>query len=321
MPKPLISIIIPVFNGQKFLDRCFKTLELQNYNKLDIIFIDNNSTDNTFKMLKEYSKKIYIRIFKCKNRGVSFARNEGLKWAEGEYLSFLDVDDEIHPEKFNILLELFSNYPSVKMAFGLTEKKYIDDNKNYILKLPYHEGLIQPPNCVHSLMKNLNHQPHISSFLVKNKNVAKFPTFLNYGEDVAFLVKLSYKEDIAFTNKVVSIYHRHNESAVSKSNSRQSPSERYLKFYKEFCLDSFFIKKNKNNHKKAFYLSELYTNKILFTLVKIEKNNNYISILNEHNKKYSTSYKIKLRIILFKNFPLKLAFKLFYYLNKIKLIK
>lgn len=92
--NPLISIIIPVFNVEKYLGRCLDSLILQTYSNLEIICINDGSEDNSLKVLNKYSKKDYrIKIIEQENQGQSHARNTGLKSAKGEYISFVDSDD------------------------------------------------------------------------------------------------------------------------------------------------------------------------------------------------------------------------------------
>mgnify|MGYP003682160473 CR=1 FL=1 len=322
MPNPIISIIIPVFNGEKFLKRCFKTINAQNYNCLDIIFIDNNSTDNSYNYILEYTQEnLKSRLFKCENIGVSYARNLGLKMAKGEYVSFLDVDDEIHPEKFQILLNLLNNYPSAVMAFGSTMKIYERTKKKHFNKIPLKIGMNYSPLHIFLWIKQLQHHPHISSTLIRNKDLPSFPVNLQYGEDIAFSIKLCMNNNIVYTEEIISTYHRHHNSAISKANIKMPAVERYLKFYKNFLLPFFIKKRNHSDFKKAFYLTELNIFNAYMILIKREKEYHFISKLNKHKIEFGKPYKIKLRFLLFTKIPLKIAFKLFFYLNKYHVIK
>ena len=87
-----LSIIIPCYNSEKYLERCLQSLIVQKGN-YEIIIIDDGSTDNTSIILDRYSVHSNIKIFKQENKGVSSARNFGLKVAQGEYVLFVDADD------------------------------------------------------------------------------------------------------------------------------------------------------------------------------------------------------------------------------------
>lgn len=94
--KDLISIIIPVYKVEKYLDRCINSIVNQSYKELEIILIDDGSPDNCPTMCDDWAKKDKrIRVVHKSNGGVSSARNEGLKIATGKYISFVDSDDYI----------------------------------------------------------------------------------------------------------------------------------------------------------------------------------------------------------------------------------
>lgn len=89
-----VSIIIPIYNAEKFLAQCIESVINQTYKNLEIILVDDGSKDDSLKICKDYADKdSRIRIFYDKNHGVSYARNKGLKEANGEYVLFIDSDD------------------------------------------------------------------------------------------------------------------------------------------------------------------------------------------------------------------------------------
>lgn len=94
MISPKVSIIIPVYNVEKYLEQCLDSIINQNLKNIEIICINDGSTDNSLKILKKYAKKDNrIIILSQTNLGAGAARNRGLAVAKGEYLSFLDADD------------------------------------------------------------------------------------------------------------------------------------------------------------------------------------------------------------------------------------
>ncbi|MDR1973237.1 MAG: glycosyltransferase [Bacteroidales bacterium] len=97
----LISVIVPVYNGEKYIDVCMNNLLQQTYKNLEIIVIDDGSTDSSPEKLKKYS----VKIFRQENKGLSAARNIGIKIATGEYIHFMDVDDLINAEFYQKLAE------------------------------------------------------------------------------------------------------------------------------------------------------------------------------------------------------------------------
>ena len=88
----MISIIIPIFNGEKYIDSCMKSL-MHTKEDIEIILVNDGSKDNTKKKLQEYKKNSNITIINQENKGVSLARNKGIEVAKGDYIMFCDVDD------------------------------------------------------------------------------------------------------------------------------------------------------------------------------------------------------------------------------------
>lgn len=99
-----VSIIIPIFNSEKYLAQCLESCIKQTLNDIEIICINDSSTDNSLEILQEYAKKDRrIKIINKKNKGAGFARNEGVKIAQGKYLIFLDSDDFLELNALEIL--------------------------------------------------------------------------------------------------------------------------------------------------------------------------------------------------------------------------
>ncbi len=96
MNKPLVSIIIPVYNAQKYLPKCIDSIINQTYDNIEIICVNDGSTDFSLNILQDYSKNdSRIKVLNQKNSGVSVARNNALEYVQGEYVMFVDADDWI----------------------------------------------------------------------------------------------------------------------------------------------------------------------------------------------------------------------------------
>ena len=104
--KPFISVIIPIFNAEKYLSKCLNSIIRQTFENIEIICVNDGSTDNSLNILNKYSKKDdRIKVFSIENHGQGFARNLGLSKANGEYISFIDADDWIEKDSFIMLYE------------------------------------------------------------------------------------------------------------------------------------------------------------------------------------------------------------------------
>ena len=322
MSKPLISIIIPVLNGEQYLGNCFKNIENQNYDNLELVFIDNNSSDNSNNIIKEYCNNIPNRkIIICEKKGPSASRNLGLKLCRGEYVSFLDVDDEILPNKFNILLTAFKKYPDIGMAIGHTYKYYQNGIKKLIDLGELKIGINDPPFSGMLWLRQFQHHPHISSSLIKKKSLnpgINFPEQLKFGEDVAFSIKIGLNNKVYFCNELVSIYHRHGNSAISIANKKISNTERYFQFYENFAL-KYFKKNNQDNiYQMAYGECSRMAFDILFKLVKNESKIHYMKNLRYLINKGLLTYSLY-QYLLYILLPYKWANYIFFKYQDIKI--
>lgn len=113
--KDLISIIIPVYNVEKYLSECIESVINQTYSELEIILIDDESTDNSGKICDEYAvKDARIKVIHQKNSGAASARNKGLRIATGEYLAFVDSDDYLEKDAYEYMVtQLNANHADV----------------------------------------------------------------------------------------------------------------------------------------------------------------------------------------------------------------
>lgn len=108
---PLVSIIVPVFNAEKTIERCINSILGQTYKDFELLLLDDGSTDQSGRICDEYAEKdARIRVLHKENSGVSDTRNQGISIAEGEYLQFLDSDDWITPEATTVFVRSMIEY-------------------------------------------------------------------------------------------------------------------------------------------------------------------------------------------------------------------
>ena len=121
-----VSVIVPVYNAEDYIEKCLDSLINQSLKDIEIIVVDDGSTDDTYKVVSKYKEK--IKLIKQKNGGVASARNKGLSVAEGEYIAFVDSDDWVELDMFSKLYnKAFENdYDAVECNF-----KYVDDNEEW----------------------------------------------------------------------------------------------------------------------------------------------------------------------------------------------
>lgn len=151
---PLVSIIVPIYNQSKYLSNCLESILSQTYKNLEIILINDGSTDNSEKICKKYCKKdSRFTVYKKPNGGLSDARNFGIKKARGEYLSFIDGDDIVHPNFISALIKAlpenkdtlisccryqrFSNQNKINFAKNDSNRATFVDSRKYLINTLY----------------------------------------------------------------------------------------------------------------------------------------------------------------------------------------
>ncbi len=117
--QELISIIVPVYNIESYLPRCLETISKQTYQNLEIILIDDGSTDSSGSICDKFAKKDHrAKVIHQQNAGPSGARNTGMAYASGEYLMFVDGDDYLHTDAVNTLWDAINSGLQYDMAIG-----------------------------------------------------------------------------------------------------------------------------------------------------------------------------------------------------------
>ena len=115
MKKPYVSVIVPVYNGVKFIAEAIESICAQNYHPLEIIIVDDGSTDDTSKIVQSYKN---IRYIYQPNQGVAAARNTGIKNSSGELIAFLDADDLWEHNKLNVQVDCLLMHPNIGYILG-----------------------------------------------------------------------------------------------------------------------------------------------------------------------------------------------------------
>jgi glycosyltransferase involved in cell wall biosynthesis len=139
-----VSIIIPIYNAEKYLQRCIESLLRQTYKNLEIILVDDGSTDGSFSICDDYSKKDFrIRVISSENCGQGAARNKGLDLATGRYISFVDADDVLKDDAIEMLLTI-----AEKDQFDIVAGSYFRVDKEVkISSSSYCSGKIERNGC------------------------------------------------------------------------------------------------------------------------------------------------------------------------------
>lgn len=245
-----ISIIVPVYNGEKFLDKTITSLLNQPYEDIELILVNDGSTDDSLFICQKYADNdLRVHIVNKNNSGISGARNAGIQVARGEYISFIDQDDEIMP---NIYTDLIAGYDE-KIDWVISGKimKLIDMDNTVLKdkKYQFEERLVVEYADILKMIFNVNRDTctlHLWNCLYKRtiikKNEITFDSSFKYGhEDSLFNVEYAaHCKKIHVIPGIVYQYYRrasvstslkNNESYISDFEHYARVSNEALKLY------------------------------------------------------------------------------------------
>ncbi len=253
-----VTIIVPVYNVSKYLIRCLDSLSNQSLNDLEIICINDGSTDESLKILKDYaSKDNRFVVISQKNQGTGTARNNGIKLATGEYLMFVDPDDWIERHAVEQLYQQAKLLKSKVLQFN--HKEYDDHSKKfkninfakhikqcygYDLKItPYFNSQILKNNCFHQLDLHACTKFYSRKFI--NQTKAKFaPT--KHGEDHLFVnIVLLNAKRIDYLDQYLYVYCLRAGSATH-TVSNNFDIFKNIKIFKKYLIENHFWKEYTN---------------------------------------------------------------------------
>ena len=254
MVAPQVSIIIPVYNVEKYLEECLNSVVHQTYKNIEVILIDDGSTDNSGKICDNYSLKYNnIKIFHKNNSGIADTRNFGIAKATSDYIFFLDSDDFISEDCIELLIKaLLKNDCDIAIC---DEFQFIDgqSRKSNLLnssvkKSKYFIFSNVEATAKSMLLRDLNTSP--CRFVAKKGIMAKipFPVGRVY-EDVATMPKIYFEAEKIFYSKEQKYYYRHRPDSITHTNKVKTKTlvydellaaEELFYYFKEKCPSILF---------------------------------------------------------------------------------
>ncbi len=208
---PAISVIMPVYNAEKFLKDSIESVLNQTFKDFEFIIVNDGSTDNSLNIIESYiDKDSRIKIINQENSGVSVARNVGIKNASGEYIAFIDSDDIWVNNKLELQMEEFIKDPELKICGA--RAKVINDENQEIGKFNY------PPLSYFKIrLDSYYKNPFITSSLIIKKEILKdnklFRQKMKLCEDYEFITKYIHKNKSINIDKYLVYYRIHINSS------------------------------------------------------------------------------------------------------------
>lgn len=221
----MISIIVPVYNTENFVCDCIKSLLSQTYTDIEIIIVDDGSSDKSLNICRDFEKKdSRIKVYHKENSGVSDTRNYGIKLANGDYISFCDSDDIVDPKLYQMLWDTMNKFQVDRVVSGYA---YLFDDGHTLYNKPrVADGRYEAS----FILKKMIDDGSLSGFLFSGVNNSLFKTKIIKENNIEFDSKIRYNEDSLFSlkymlasNAIYSLqsqptyfYRQHDSSATHK---------------------------------------------------------------------------------------------------------
>lgn len=248
--KPLVSMIVPVYNCEKYIKECIESLRRQSYNNIEIIIVNDGSKDNSGLICDEIAESdSRILVLHIENNGVANARNLGISIAKGEYIAFCDSDDIMAPDFIEEAVSVIENADYVSGAFKTLKK----NNENDLIDYMYEYDKFVDHNDYFKRMSKYqagaywgaNWGKLFKSSIIKEKGIL-FESNVDFAEDFRFnLEYLKYVDKIAIIHKPVYYYRIDTSGSLSKKcGNAEKFWQEYLELYyrcKElYCMSGIF---------------------------------------------------------------------------------
>lgn len=318
MNIPKISIIVPVYNTEKYLKRCLTSIANQNFKDIEIIIINDCSKDNSITIINEFKnqdKRIKV-INKLKNEGLSAARNTGIEVAKGEYILHIDSDDWIEQgylydtyeaaKKNNadiVITDFYKDYDNGKVMYCKEQNIEIETGKNVLENCFLGKGYI----CVWNKLLKRN---------LYIKNNIEHPVNISQGEDLAVIPRLFYFSKIIVKINKAYVHYIQNPNSISNTSNIKKIIEVYKALdilEKFFGNDSnYYFQRFKLNHLGLWLFREKYDFKNEDVCIVVK---DYLNIIKNLKIK---SLKMKIVNFMLKGLNEKATFIILWHILKVK---
>lgn len=156
MGSKLISVIVPVYNAEKFLSDCIESILCQTYTNFELLLIDDGSIDGSLNLCNVFEKKDHrVKVFHHNNKGVCYTRNRGIEMSKGEYITFVDSDDLIMPEYLEKLLNGVALFDYSQSTISLCKFYKLNSKNNKVEYIENYDNLIKDKIEIESIIEDI----------------------------------------------------------------------------------------------------------------------------------------------------------------------
>lgn len=244
----LVSVIIPVYNNEKYLAKTIDSALMQSYVDIEILLINDGSTDNSKEICQRYLEDKRVRYFDHENKGSGYTRNVGISESKGKYIAFLDSDDIWHKDKLEKQILLFERDETIDVVYSRIEVIDASDNKFSDYNIRLYSG-------------NILDQLYIDNFICTSSVVLRkkvleetglFDEQFRISQDYEFWLRVALTSKFAFVNECLVQYRVHDAQISKKVKNRID------------ALKQIYNKFDKNNPKRVSLISKLKSRSLGF---------------------------------------------------------
>lgn len=233
MSALVVSVIMPVYNGERFVREAITSFLNQRYEWMELVVVNDGSFDTTEQIVKEF-KDDKIKYFFQENKGVSAARNKGLENCSGDLICFLDADDELPPDTIKSRVEKFSDNPRL----GFLEGKVAIFSEN-MQELKHTYVPVKSEDILSELIEITGSCFMGPSWMIRRSEIKHdFNTNITHGEDLLFYIENLNESDMDFEviDQVVLKYRKNNFSAMNNIAGLERGYRYIYKVLEEKCI-------------------------------------------------------------------------------------
>lgn len=296
--KPIISVIVPAYNVEDYIEKCIQSIENQAEKNIEIIIVDDGSTDSTGVLADKLAETDgRIRLIHQYNSGVSKARNTGLDAAKGHYITFVDADDFLAQDYLTYMLHLIrkddSDFALSVNCFTKQGEEQVEQSRYMLLKPEETVALLLSPRVIVGCWNKV----YKRRFL--NDHMLRFNTDLFYGEGLYFITMAAQAANhVAVGNHKAYYYRRNNQTSVTtkfKIESVYNGEKSIEQIERDLKIDSKGIQHMLLLHRSMYYIG---------AIVKLEENKKTGEYRTEYDRWLSFIRKHIGEIISYKDVPM-----------------
>ena len=295
----LISVIVPVYNAEKYLNKCIKSIINQRYRNLEIILVNDGSKDSSLELCKKYAENDKrIKVIHKENGGVSTARNVGIEEASGDFIAFVDSDDYIDKDMYFNMMQKATEY---KCDVVMCDCYKVYDDKKEVFTHDIRSGFYNKKQLYKEyfdkllMLDSINYPPTISNWVmlisksIIMHNELKYKEGIKFSEDLLFGSQVMYYANSFYYLKGECYYNYINNPTSVTNTYYEKKWDNFILLYRE--IKAFFEDKKDFDFSKQIYycllffiynsIGDLYgSNKTLY-----DKKKCILSILNNRDVK------------------------------------